>query len=376
MNFYKKTLALATLALAMGVGSAHAQSAPADPAATPETKRLLSNLHKLLDRGVMFGHQDDLAYGLTPEGQRWIAEPGRSDVKSVTGSYPAVFGWELGHVELDSARSLDAVPFAKIREYVRQVYAQGGISTISWHLDNPHDGKSAWDTTRTVSYILPGGRDHARYVSYLDRLGTFLGTLKGGRGEAIPVIFRPFHEHTGSWFWWGEKNCTVAEYQQLYQFTINYLRDTKHLHNLLIAYSPAEAENQAHYLERYPGDAYVDVVGFDAYYAGDGSAFKKQMATELPIITAVAKEHHKLPALTETGFERLPAADWWTKTLLPTIAGYRLSYALVWRNGRPDHYYAPYPGQASAADFKAFAQDKKVLLEKQIAPLKIYSKNL
>ncbi len=374
---------LAALALLLGATSSpvRAQLAPADPAATPETKRLLANLYKLLDKGVMFGHQDDLAYGLTPEGQRWLAsaptaKPGRSDVRSVAGAYPAVFGWELGHVELDSARSLDAVPFARIRQYVRQVYELGGVSTISWHLDNPHDGKSAWDTTRTVRYLLPGGPDHAKYVQYLDRLSTFLGSLKGAKGEAIPVIFRPFHEHTGSWFWWGEKNCTVAEYKQLWQFTISYLREKKQLHNLLLAYSAAEARDQAHYLERYPGDAYVDVVGFDAYYSGDGTAFKKQMTTELPIITAVARAHHKLPTLSETGFERLPAADWWTKTLLPALAGYRLSYVLVWRNGRPDHYYAPYPGQASAADFKKFARDKNVLLSDRVTPLRLYSKTL
>ncbi|MEJ7664668.1 MAG: glycosyl hydrolase [Hymenobacter sp.] len=157
MNFRSLTLGL-TLAASLLAGRAFAQSAPADPAATPETKRLLSNLYKLREKGVMFGHQDDLAYGLTPEGKRWIGEPGRSDVKSVTGSYPAVFGWELGHVELDSARSLDAIPFAKIREYIKQVHAQGGVNTISWHLDNPHNGKSAWDTARTVQYILPGVR--------------------------------------------------------------------------------------------------------------------------------------------------------------------------------------------------------------------------
>lgn len=373
MNFRHLTLGL-TLAAATLAGRAHAQATPADPAATPETKLLLSNLYKLMDKGVMFGHQDDLAYGLTPEGKRWIGEAGRSDVKSVAGSYPAVFGWELGHIELDSARSLDAVPFAKVRDYIKQVYEQGGVNTISWHLDNPHNGKSAWDTTRTVQYILPGGPDHAKYVQYLDRLGNFLGTLKGRKGEAIPVIFRPFHEHTGSWFWWGEKNCTVAQYKQLYEFTINYLRDTKKLHNLLIGYSPSDVETSAHFLERYPGDNFVDVLGFDIYYHGDGSDYKKKMATNLAVLTDVARTHHKLPALTETGNERLATADWWTKTLLPIIADYKLSYVLVWRNGRPDHYYAPYPGQASAADFKAFTQNKKVLMEKQVGPLKIYSK--
>ena len=95
----------------------------------------------------------------------------------------------------------------------------------------------------------------------------------------------------------------------------------------------------------------MDVLGFDAYYSGDGSAYARQMSTQLPILRDAALAHHKLPALTETGFERLPAADWWTKTLLPSIAGYQLAYVLLWRNGRPDHYYVPYPGQASAAGF-------------------------
>ncbi|WP_375418268.1 glycoside hydrolase family 26 protein [uncultured Hymenobacter sp.] len=351
-------------------------ASPSDPAATPETKMLLANLHRLLGRGVMFGHQDDLAYGLNPDGQRWVGDANRSDVKSVAGAYPAVFGWELGHVELDSARSLDAVPFAKIRGYVQQVYAQGGVSTISWHLDNPHNGKTAWDTARTVSYILPGGPDHAKYVLYLDRLAGFLGSLKGAKGEAIPVIFRPFHEHTGSWFWWGEKNCTAAEYQQLWQFTVDYLRGKKQLHNLLIAYSASEFKSQAHYLERYPGDAYADVLGFDTYYSGTGASFTSDLARQLPLLGQVAREHGKLPALTETGYEKLPAADWWTKILLPAIAPYPLSYVMVWRNGRPDHFYAPYPGQASAADFKKFSQDKGILLENKVAPLRIYTKNL
>ena len=358
---------------ASSVDNSAADLLPADPAATPETRMLLANLHRLLRKGVMFGHQDDLAYGLDKSGQRWVGDANRSDVKSVTGSYPAVYGWELGHVELDSARSLDAVPFAKIRDYVQQVYARGGINTISWHLNNPHNGKTAWDTARTVRYLLPGGPDHAKYVAYLDRLGSFLGSLKGSKGEAIPVIFRPFHEHTGHWFWWGEEACTAAEYKQLWQFTITYLREKRQLHNLLTAYSSAEAENPEHYLRFYPGDAFVDVLGFDAYYFGDGSAYAKQMATQLPILRDAALAHHKLPALTETGFERLPAADWWTKTLLPSIAGYQLSYALVWRNGRPDHYYAPYPGQVSATDFKQFYQQKAILFEDKLGPLRIYA---
>ena len=177
-----RTLALAATAAALAFGAraqstASAGTPPADPAATPQTKLLLANLHRLVGRGVMFGHQDDLAYGVD-QGKMWKGDANRSDVKSVTGAYPAVFGWELGHLELDSARNLDGVPFARIQGYIKQAYAQGSVVTISWHLNNPHNGKTAWDTARTVKYILPGGADHAKYVAYLDRLATFLGGLK------------------------------------------------------------------------------------------------------------------------------------------------------------------------------------------------------
>ena len=371
----KFRLLVLLLALTWHAGTACAQPAPpADPAATPETRQLLANLHRQLGHGVLFGHQDDLAYGLTTQGQRWLAEPGRSDVKSVTGAYPAIFGWELGHLELDSARSLDAVPFADIRRYIGQTYAMGAVNTISWHLDNPHNGHTAWDTARTVRYILPGGPDHAKYVRYLDRLAAFLGSLKGNRGEAIPVILRPFHEHTGNWFWWGAEACTPAEYTALWQFTIKYLREQKGLHNLLIAYSAAGFDSEASYLERYPGDAYADILGFDDYYFGKPDEFRQDMEKKLPLLLRISQQRHKLPALTETGNERLPQADWWTQTLLPLLRKYPVAYALVWRNGRPDHYYAPYPGQASAADFQKFYADKDVVFDDKLKKLKIYSK--
>lgn len=122
-----RTSYLLTLLL-LGSGAAQAQQAevkPSDPKATSKTVRLYRNLQRLARTNIMFGHQDDLAYGLD-NGKRWVGDANRSDVKSVTGSYPAVYGWELGHLELDSARNLDAVPFAKIRQYARQVYRRGG----------------------------------------------------------------------------------------------------------------------------------------------------------------------------------------------------------------------------------------------------------
>jgi mannan endo-1,4-beta-mannosidase len=85
---------------------------PADPKATRQTIALNSNLKKLAAKGFMFGHQDDLAYGVN-----WRYENGRSDVKEVAGDYPAVYGWELGGLEADEEKNLDGVPFKMMRQF-------------------------------------------------------------------------------------------------------------------------------------------------------------------------------------------------------------------------------------------------------------------
>src|SRR3984957_21091402 len=85
---------------------AHAQQLPADKKATKETINLYNNLKKLLDKGFMLGHQDDLAYG-----GGWKYENGRSDVKDITGDYLQVYGGELGKLDLDDDENVAGVHF-------------------------------------------------------------------------------------------------------------------------------------------------------------------------------------------------------------------------------------------------------------------------
>src|SRR5215208_4451585 len=83
--------------------TAHAEAAgPIDGRATAETRALYFNLRRLAREHVLFGHQDDLAYGYD-----WVAEPGRSDVLESSGSYPAVYGWEVSGLETSSSRNID-----------------------------------------------------------------------------------------------------------------------------------------------------------------------------------------------------------------------------------------------------------------------------
>ena len=87
------------------------------------------------------------------------------------------------------------------------------------------------------------------------------------------------------------------------------------------------------------------------------------MNRNLKILTDVAKKTGKIAALTETGFEQIPIPTWWTQILYPLIEPYPIAYVLLWRNGRPDHYYVPFPGQISSPDFIKFCKFPRIKLQ-------------
>jgi len=343
---------------------------PSDKRATIETRELFYGMQRLLGVGVMFGHHDDTAYGVG-----WRFEPNRSDVKSVTGSYPAVYGWDLARIEHDSTKDINGIPFKLQKQLVKDVYKRGGINTYCWHMDNPANGKTAWDTTQhTVKDLIPGGAYHDVYVTWLDKAAAYIADLKGSQGEAIPILFRPFHELTGNWFWWCKNTSSPDEFKTLWQFTVDYLRKNKKLHNLLIVYSVADFDSEEQFLERYPGDDYADFIGFDNYCTKSVPYYQAKLDKRLTILDAIAARHHKLACLPETGYEQIPMADWWTKVLLPTLSKHKVSYVMAWRNGRTDHYYAPYPGQASADDFIKFYNSQQTIFQNRLTPLGVYGK--
>lgn len=331
---------------------------------TPETEKLLINLKKTPAKGFMFGHHDDTVYGIG-----WEGDEGRSDVKSVCGDYPAVIGFDLGELELGGTANLDKVSFDKIRKEIINQYQRGGMTTLSWHARNPKTGGDAWDVSDTtvVASILPGGENHQKFAGWLNGMAAFFNSLQTADGTKVPVLFRPWHEHTGSWFWWGKKLCTPEEYKTLWHITVDSLR-AKGVDNALYAYSPGgEPKDTAQYLERYPGDELIEVIGFDTYHSSRDT-YLAGMDKGLAIVDSIGKVHGKVIAVTETGYEGIPDAKWWTGTLLPALEKYPVTYVLVWRNAREKvtHYYAPYPGQASADDFVKFYNSPKSLFTEDV----------
>lgn len=343
--------------------------------ASPE-KELTLTLREASARGVpFFGHQDDLMYG-----HSWNAtkendlELTRSDVLSCSGAYPYVLGLDLGGLETDSPQNLDGNDFDLMREAAVKHYERGGIVTLSWHLRNPLTGGDSWDVSsdRVVESILPGGEKHELFMLWLDKVASYIESLKDSRGRQIPVIFRPWHEHTGGWFWWGAGLCSPQQYNELWVMTYNYMTLTRKLEGLVWAISPGASEKNFELWEsRYPGDEYVDVVGLDSYcptYLPQEEALVKFVESTrycLGSLCAFARAHDKIPSLTETGYEGLTYDKWWTETLASAVEGFPIAYLLVWRNTdeRPyglKHFFAPWPGGPSEQDFREYKESGKI----------------
>ena len=352
---------------------------PADKKATKETIILFQSLNALKNEGIMYGHQDDLMYGYN-----WWYEKGRSDTKDITGDYPAVAGFELGHLELGDKRSLDSVSFVEIAEQIKAHYKRGGIVTISWHLNNPltmqindtlsRSHGTAWDVSskEVVSSILPGGKNNELFNTWLERLATFFTGLKDDKGLPIPFIFRPFHEHSGSFFWWGTNICTDQEYSALWRYTVSFLRDKKNIHNILYAYNTDRVTSLDQYMKGYPGDDIIDMLSLDMYDRGE--QFGRELDTALSFITKEAVSRNKLTALSETG-ERRGMNNWWTSVLLPVVSKYPVCYVLTWRDAYKTKFsVSGNPVESFTEDFKKFYDSPRTLFLKEVSKVNIYKR--
>ena len=329
-------------------------------------QQLSTRLTRLAKKGIMFGHQDDPFYGLG-----WSYEEGRSDVRDLVGDYPAVMGFELGGIELGDDKNLDSVPFQVMRREILAQHRRGGIVTISWHPRNPLTGGTAWvngeeRSQNTVAAVLPGGRSHGVFEIWLRRLTAFLASLTDEQGRPIPFIFRPWHENSGGWFWWGRGLCSSQEYRALWNMTQDFVVQTLP-YNILWSWSPNYGF-EADALDTYPGHDRVDIIGLDAYQQRNGEeAFIKQLNKDLATLCQLAREGRRLVALTECGFQNIPDPTWWTRVLQPQIEKYPISYFLVWRNADHRQYFAPAPGTADAKEFTEMVKSKKILMLKDIA---------
>ncbi len=353
------------MASALLAGAGCRQEVPADA--------LRTRLQQAAESGKFYYvHQDDLSYG-----HSWKVEDSatdgisRSDVKSVCGSEPGGVGFDLGGIELGAKANLDGVDFDFMRRAAVSFSERGGFVTLSWHARNPLTGGDSWDVSQSgvVASVLEGGQNHDKFMDWLERAADFIASLKDHSGRRIPVIFRPWHENIGSWFWWGGNLCSADQYRALFALTYDYFINVRCLDNILWAYSPNSEIDSEQYFSRYPGDEYVDILGVDHYESLDGTLeetdahYMEVLERDLGYMQEFASAHGKLIAVTETGFEGIPNPAWWTDVLLKAVEGHPICYVLTWRNAwdKPGHFYAPFPGSADAQNFIGFYENGRTL---------------
>ncbi|SNR51817.1 glycoside hydrolase family 26 protein [Lutibacter flavus] len=372
MQLLQKRLLLLVFFLIFSILGSAQKGQLIDEKATEETKTLFYNLGELSKNHTLFAHQHATEYG-----HGWVGDKDRSDVKSVVGSHPAMIGVDLsGFSGLNKTRKDIEDEKERLKQNVVETYNRGGVTTVAWHFHNPlSKGGFYWRdsiSVAAVKHIIPGGDAHEKYKEILRDVADWAHRIKGENGEQVPVIFRPFHEFDGEWFWWGAPYCSVDEFKTLWKFTVSYLRDELKVHNFIYAFSPDNKfNNEAQFLERYPGDEWVDMVGMDNYgdMGRDGYNLERALR-KLKIVSDYAIKAGKLAAFTETGLESIPNTSWWTDTLLKVMKtdDLRLSYVLVWRNDTKSttHYYAPFPGHISVPNFIEFYNDPFTLFEKDL----------
>lgn len=339
-----------------------------DKKISKSSKLLRKKLFVIAKNGFAIGHQDATSYGVGWKKSDYLTE-NKSDIFDMIGDQPSVYGFDIGKIENGSDLNIDGVPFDLMRKLIIDAHKNGGIITISWHLDNPTSGGDSWDPTSSVANILEGGKHRDKYELWVEKVATFFKSLKLENKE-VPIIFRPFHEMNGSWFWWGKGNCSATDYKKLWHQTVELLKDKYKVHNVLYTYSPNKLNPDDNYMDYYPGDDYVDILGSDIYDFNNSEEYMDAVIKDLALVKSIATKKDKLFAFTETGLEKVTTNKWFTEVLYPSIKDSGISWVLLWRNYTTTHHYIPYKGHPNELDFKQFERLPKTLFLKDINLIK------
>jgi len=335
-------------------------------------------------------------------GRQWYDISGRSDVKEICGDFPAVFSTDFCEIMDGRTISLyggsSAAAIAIRRRCILEAYARGEVITACIHINNPLTGGTAWDNSnRTVvrEILREGSTINVRYKTWLNRLADFANNLKDPSGTLIPILFRPYHEHTQTWSWWSQSCTTEQEFVNLWRWTIRYLRDEKGVRNFLYAISPQMDGNygtpgtRERLLFRWPGNEWVDFLGMDCYHWTNTAAYRQNIS----VMVDIGKEKGIPVGVTETGITGIgwgengqgtPVANYWTVQMLEPLKTTMqsktstVSMVVMWRNkyvgsniNNDTHFFGPWIGHPSAPDFIQLYEDPITIFSADI-PFNMY----
>lgn len=256
--------------------------------ATANTKKLYSFLKDSYGKYVITGQQCDGGIN----GNEFKA------IKNLTGDYPALLGLDL--MDYTPSRTAFGASSSAVEKAI-EFANKGGIVTLYWHWNAPteylnstansSDGWWGGFYTKSSKFDIAkvmNGQD-AKGKELLDRdIKEIAKQLKRLEKAGVPVIWRPLHEASGGWFWWGAKGSDA--YKKLWKYLYNELTNTYGCNNLIWVYNGQSAD-------WYPGDEYVDIVGEDIYPGNH--VYDPQVSRFKQAISYGSKT--KITALTENG---------------------------------------------------------------------------
>lgn len=389
---------------------AHNVHALANSRATAETKNLFDNLRATASRRqTLVGMDQSTTMGeFMRQSSCGYADSSRingytSDLRQVCGKGPGIYGFELARVLADFYVPLSPSELRRrrdqeqnqVRYHVKQIHQRGGVITFHWHSNHPVDSNhlkynqgpleiwqmlppSICTANPTLRSLRNCGSSYNKFKNRFDLVVKWMNSLKDDSGKPIPVIFRPFHEQNGNWFWWGVPNARLlnawqVSYRSMWKWMVNY-HNIHGNNNILWATSPNGGRGlntKANYLKYVPELQYVDVLGYDYY--GDYSSPNIQKQVDL--VVQIAEQHGKIPAVTEIGYNtdgnraKWPA-NVWSKATVGAILNKRIAWALMWfnypENGNCNFkYYGPHKNHRNERDFQKVCNSRNVLFEGQ-----------
>jgi mannan endo-1,4-beta-mannosidase len=262
------------------------------PNASPEAIALYSYINSISGKQTLSGQHSVPLLGSTR----------LSTVYRITKNYPAVFGQDFG---FSYPGDWDGINYRQniVDEAIKR-NAEGFIITLMWHAVPPTEDEPVTfkesiqgklSDSQWKELVTPGTRLNERWKSQVDVIAWFLKQLQYAE---VPVIWRPYHEMNGGWFWWGQKKGKDG-YTKLYRMMYDRLVNFHGLKNLIWVFNTNEFKPGVDRLdEYYPGADVVDIITTDVYTQG----FDQENYNQ---ITALAG--NKPIALGEVG--ALPSAD-------------------------------------------------------------------
>jgi mannan endo-1,4-beta-mannosidase len=243
------------------------------PAASAEARELFDFIRGLSGQKTLTGQHCAPLHGSTR----------LTVVHRQTGHYPALFGQDFG---FDHPGAWDGINFRQriVDEAIRR-HQEGFLITLMWHAVRPIEDEpvtfaesiqGAVSDAEWRDLVTPGTRIHERWKSQVDVIAWFLRQL---RDAGVPVIWRPYHEMNGGWFWWGKKRGPSG-YVRLYRMLFERLSAFHGINNLIWVFNANELNaNVDPYRDFYPGDDVVDILATDVYRMGFAERDYSELST-------------------------------------------------------------------------------------------------